>query len=791
MSSNNGHTRNHSSGSSQETGSSRIVSRVLKSWYWVVAGAVLGVLIALFSHHYIKPKYEISTTLLINPNSTDTEMSDIFEGSSRRENPQTNVVNQIGIIKAFSLNLKTIENLGWKYTWREKDNLWRDTDMYMREPFQVEMPDSFVQVKEVPLKITLLSATTAEISCDKETRLNGQDVLIKFSNRVTIGEKFENEYFSFTLKPIEGRNPVLNKEYTLTFNNLSLLALNYRNNMNVILDGEESRLLYVMFRTDKPARAVHYLNELSDVYIQFGLDEKNRIANKTFNFIDNQISSITESLQSAGQDYTQYRSQSRIVDLSQQASSVADKLEEIEKNERMTRLRLDYYSNLRTYLNNAELGNMVAPSVVGITDQSLQNLVEKLSDLNARREVLSYTVQETNPQLVTLEREIAYTRDVLEENIGNLLSNTRSELNNIVAQKQQINQQLSSLPEKEQELVNIKRDFDLNNELYTYLLQRKAEVGIAKASNNPDAQILDPARIETAIRIGPAQFQWIIIGLVIGLGIPVAFMFVMDKLDERIASVPEAESMLAVKVAGQLVHSKFKEELPVVVYPQAAITESFRGLRTNIQYMLKSADHKVIGVNSMYVREGKTFVSSNLSSILAINNKRVLLIDADMRKPRMHKVMQMKNDKGLSTFLNNKHTIDEIISTTRVKGLDFISAGPIPMYPAELINNGPLEQLINWGRENYDYVVIDNAPTDLVSDSLLISRYTDLNVYVLRLKYSKKGEITSINKMKLNGTMKNLAVALNDVTPDASGKSFKGYGYYREVKAKKSSSTAS
>lgn len=750
-----------------------------------MAGGVIGVLLALFAYHYIKPKYEIASTLLINPQSTDNEMSDIFDAKSRRDKPQTSVINQIGIIKAFSLNLKTIENLGWMYTWREKDHFFRYNDMYMREPLSVKMTDGFSQVKEVPVKIRFINNVSAEIRCDEETRINGQDVRINFSEMIAIGEKFENEYFSFTLERIEGRNPEVDKEYSLTFNNLSLLALNYRNNMNVQLDGEESRLLNVMFRTDKPARAVHYLNELSDVYIQFGLDEKNRIANKTFNFIDNQIATITDQLESSGRDYTEYRSQSGIVNLSQQATNVADKLEEIEKNERMTRLRLDYYDNLRNYLNNADLDNMVAPSVVGITDQSLQNLVEKLSQLNSRREVLSYTVQENNPQLLTLEKEIAYTKNVLEENINNLLSNTQSELRNLLSQKAQITSQLSDLPEKEQQLVNIQRNYELNNELYTYLLQRRAEVGIAKASNNPDAQILDPARMETAIRIGPAMFQWIIIGLFIGIGLPAAVLFVADRLDQRIASVPEAESMLGVKLAGQLVHSKFKEELPVAVYPQAAITESFRGLRTNIQYMLKTSDKKVVGVNSMYVREGKTFVSSNLASILAINNKRVLLIDADMRKPRMHKVMQKKNDKGLSTFLNNKHVMEEVVVSTRVKGLDFIPAGPIPMYPAELINNGPLDRLLDWAKNHYDFVVIDNAPTDLVSDALLISRYTDLNLYVLRVKYSKKAEIHSINKMKREGLMSNLAVAINDVTPDASGKSFKGYGYYREVKAKK------
>lgn len=781
MLNNNGHSLNNRPSDSTNN---RFLGRLTKNWHWITVGGVLGVLLAFFIYHYTKPSYEISTTLLINPEGSTAEMSDIFEANTRRDKPQTNVVNQIGIVKAFSLNLQTVENLGWHYTWTEQDELFRKNDLYMQEPFKVELTEGFPQTREVPIEIKMINSATLEVSCDYTISKDGLEEEINFQKRIVVGDTFENEYFSFKISLIEGRKPELNKVYTLKLNNLSMLALNYLNNMNVTLDGDESRLLYVSFRTDKPARAVHYLNELSDVYIQFGLDEKNRIANKTFNFIDNQISSITESLQSAGEDYSQYRSQSRIIDLSQQATNVSDKLEEIEKNERMTRLRLDYYSNIQNYLRRAEIGNLVAPSVVGITDNSLQNLVEKLSDLNARREVLSYTVQENNPQLITLEKEISYTKNVLEENVNNLLNNTRSELNNLLGQKSQINQQLSSLPAKEQELVTIKRDFDLNNELYTFLLQRRAEVGIAKASNNPDAQILDPARMETAIPMGPVLFQWIVIGLILGLFAPVGILFVADKLDQRIASVPEAESLLSVRIGGQLVHSKFKEELPIVIYPQAAITESFRGLRTNIQYMLRDGDQKVIGVNSMYVREGKTFVSSNLASILAINNKRVLLIDADMRKPRMHKVFKLKNDRGLSTFLNNKHSIEEVLVPSRIGGLDFIPAGPIPMYPAELINNGPLQKLMDWGRANYDYIIIDNAPTDLVSDSMLISRYTDLNLFVLRLKYSKKGEITSLNKMKEEGLMKNLVVALNDVTPDASGKSFKGYGYYREVKAK-------
>src|SRR5690606_18039252 len=242
-------------------------------------------------------------------------------------------------------------------------------------------------------------------------------------------------------------------------------------------------------------RDINYLNELTKVYIDFGLEEKNRVADNTLRFISNQLIGITDSLQSASQDFTNFRSRNRIVDLGQEANIVVSNLGEIQSEEARINMRLEYYNNLKRYLNDAsQMKELVAPSGVGITDPALNTSVPRLSDLSRQKEVLSDTVQEKNPNVVSLVNEIQYTQKILQENIDSLLNNTHVELANLNERKQRVNSQLSRLPKTEQDLVNIKRTFDLNNDLYTFLLRKRAEVGIARASNSPDARILDTAR---------------------------------------------------------------------------------------------------------------------------------------------------------------------------------------------------------------------------------------------------------------------------------------------------------
>lgn len=752
--------------------------KILNRWYWFALSTLLGLVIGILFIKYSPDRYEVACTVLVHEEDKASLASTLFEDQSFTGFGNRNVSNQIGVLRSFSLNLRAMQNLNWDISIYEKQLLGK-VDRYLNEPFKVQKNGGYTQIEMIPIYITPVSNGVFSINVDSKVPIGGVVRNVKLSGEARFGEPFENEFFNFTILRNEGSSLEIGQEYILIFNNLSQLTREYQERLEVSLVDDESNLISVKLEGGQPLRDINYLNELTKVYIDFGLEEKNRVADNTLRFISNQLIGITDSLQSASQDFTNFRSRNRIVDLGQEANIVVSNLEEIQSEEARINMRLEYYNNLKRYLNDAsQMKELVAPSVVGITDPALNTLVLRLSDLSSQKEVLSYTVQEKNPNLVSLVNEIQYTQKILQENIDNLLNNTHVELANLNERKQRVNSQLSRLPKTEQDLVNIKRTFDLNNDLYTFLLRKRAEVGIARASNSPDARILDTARFDSAKEVGRSKIQIIIMSLLLGLGFPFIVIIVADYFDSKIGSINEVERLSSMSIAGNIVSNKFKSELPVVQHQNSSVTESFRTLRTNLYYLTNKSDKKVFAVHSARVGEGKSFVSANLACILALNNKRVLLVEADMKKPRLHAIFRLNRDIGLSTFLSGKATFDEIIVPTKIKGLSFVSAGSASLYSSELLSDGLFEKFISSARAQFDYVVLDSVPSDILSDGVIIGQYSDVNLFVLRIGYSKREQLKSINKLADDGVISNLALILNDVSISLTRKQLKEYGYH-------------
>ncbi len=611
------------------------IAKIRKQWYVLLICALLGVIGAFIYNENAPSKYEVSSTLLLKEDE-NVSLTSVFNEQKIPVKAANRAQDQIGILKSHAINLKTIQNLNWQYSWFEND-LFNKKDLYLYEPFIVEKPDLTKQLLGVPIVIKPTTDATYTASADHEATISGIKRPIVFKKEVKYGERFTNPYFDFVIKKKSAAGAPTTEEYTLVFNDPGLMAKEYRNRLDVSLEEDNSDLIYLKLKGGQPSRDITYLNELSNVFIAFGLEEKNKVADNTLRFINGQVLNITDSLQVASQDFTNFRSKNKIVNLGHEASLVVENFEAIESEEAASRMKLEYYTNLKGYLNAAKpIKDLVAPSVVGITDPSLNSLVLKLSELYSQRELLSYSVQEKNPELVSLDNTIQYTRKILSENINNLLANTKLELAALSERKQKVNGLLSRLPKTEQDLINIKRSFDLNNDLYTFLLRKRAEVGIARASNNPDATVLDEARFDAALFLGPNKALNLLIGLILGLGIPMLIIVGADYFDSRLKNALVVENNSALAVAGHIYTNKFKTQLPVIQHAHSPITESFRTLRTNLYYLLQDGDKKVIAVHSPRVGEGKSFVAANLAAAFAINNKKVLLVVSHLRQPKLY-----------------------------------------------------------------------------------------------------------------------------------------------------------
>jgi tyrosine-protein kinase Etk/Wzc len=577
---------------------------------------------------------------------------------------------------------------------------------------------------------------------DDTYTIGGNKYDIKFDSRGTYGEPFKNKDFSFIINKKYDLPEDHDEEYFFVFNDFVGLANAYRANIEISLSDAKSNLISVRLKSANALRAVDYLNTLSRVYIQFGLNEKNQASENTVQFIDSQLSGIVESLQQAGRDFTDFRTQNRIMDLSQEASLIMDRMTEVERSQSLASIRLDYYKNLLQYLGDAtQMERMVAPSVVGITDPSLNAMVLSLGELYTKRNALALSVQDKNPTLIALDNEITYTQQSLQENLKSLVSNAEVEIRNLEQNKNKINAQLSKLPKTEQNMVNIKRSFDLNNELYTFLLQKRAEAAIAKASTTPDVKALDIARIENAIPVGSNQMIKLILGLLGGLAVPAVFLIISDYFDNKINKKEDIAKGTSLPLIGVIAHNRLKTEFPVLKNPHAGVTETFRSLRTNLQYLLENDKSNLIAVQSMISGEGKSFVALNLAIAFAINNKKVLVVDGDLRKPQLHYPFNSKNDIGLSTFLMNKGTFEEVIQGSKIDHLTYVTTGPILRNTAELLDSEKLTQFIELARAKFDFIVFNNSPISIVTDGVIVGTHADCNLVILRQGFSLKSSL--------------------------------------------------
>ncbi|MCY1635019.1 GumC family protein [Marinifilum sp. D737] len=740
--------------------------RLLSKWHWFVLCGFLGIALGYTISKYSKEVYDVQSVVLVEEESKGMGVENLFEGMDLGS--KTNIQNHVGILKSYTINLQTLKNLEWNTTWYKEGTV-LDSDLYKDAPFEVVIPTGIINPTGLEIYIVPESENSYNISANGKVYSKGGIKEIEFSGNGQFGKLFENEYFSFTINK-KKQNP--SGKYYFVFNEIEGLALSYVRRLNVSLVDKKSDLIQLKIQGNKPARQVDYLNELTKVYMQFGLQQKNKTSLNTVRFIDDQLSGIVDSLKTAGKNFTDFRTKNKTIDLSKEAEMVSEKISELDAQETAIKLKVEYYKNLLSYMNDAEsMDKIVAPSFMGIADAALNAQIVKLGELYSRKTTLSQIAKEKNPSLILLNEEIKNTLSVLEENVKNLLHNTETEFKALQRKMDEVSMQLASLPETQQQMVNIKRSFDLNNELYTFLLKKRAEAAITTASNISDARVLDPARVRTAKKVGPKTALNLMVGLIFGLALPFLIIVIGDYFNDSIKSKEDIEKESKLPIMGEIAHNSYQSELAIVKHPRSGIAESFRGLRTNLQYMFKQQkDCKVLALHSMIPGEGKTFNSVNLATIIAMDSKKVLLVGCDLRKPRLHKVFNVDNKSGLSTYLIGHHTLKEIVHKTEINNLSFVNSGPIPPNPAELLGNEEFGKFIEEARKEFDYIVLDNAPVTLVTDGILTGKHADANLFVLRQGYSNKNQIKYINQVAEKESISQIGIVLNDAV-------YNGYGY--------------
>ena len=583
----------------------------------------------------------------------------------------------------------------------------------------------------------------------------------------------KNKYFELTVN--KKSNIIEPINFVLKTNNRKIYE-SIRGRLKITQINPSAPLIQIAFEDNIRSRANAYVNAVAESFILQSVAEKSKRNDRIIEFIEQQLSEIKKKLDDSEEKLERYRITHQAINPSLQASTYIQELSKIEIELSQNELKKILIQNLLKFISNNEDLDAIAPFLIELNDSPTLELIAKLQEAQIREEGLKAQYSAKHPGFLAVRKQIKYIKKKIILNVKNLKSSMFHRNTNLKKLKETYEDNLKSIPTKERTLVNLKRDYEVSSGTYNYLLKKKSENEMIKVTILSDYRIIDRA-YNDGHPIGLKPMLTLIIALILGFIVGILQALIRTFLDDTIKNKEDIENHTDLPIYGLIPKLKQKViKLDVYKDPKSPFAESYRSLRTNLQFTRKDQQANVVLVTSTIMGEGKTTTAANLGAILQMANYKTIVINLDMRKPTLHHYFDIDNSVGMSTYLSGKNIIQDIIHTTKHKYLDVITSGPIPPNPSELILTKKLDTLLEHLKENYDYIILDSAPLGLVTDTMHLTQYSDINLVVVRESYSKKSFISDIDKLVKEHELKHIGIILNSVDI-ASGLYGYGYGY--------------
>ena len=554
------------------------------------------------------------------------------------------------------------------------------------------------------------------------------------------------------------------RHITATINKPMRVAKGYCNSLSIAPTSKTTSVAVISLKNSSLQRGQDFINQLLEMYNRNTNNDKNEIAQKTAEFIDERISIISKELGSTEADLETFKRDAGITDLTSEAQIALAGNAEYEKKSVENRTQISLVNDLRKYLRGNEYE--VLPSNVGLQDAALIGAIERYNEMLVERKRLLRTSTENNPAIVNLDTSIRAMKANVQATLEGTLQGLMITKSSLDREASRYSRRISNAPGQERAYVSIARQQEIKAGLYLMLLQKREENAIALAATANNAKIIDEA-IADDIPVSPKRSMIYLIALVLGIGIPVGIIYLIELTKFKIEGRADVEKLTSVPVVGDIPLTEEKNEkngsIAVFENKNNLMSETFRNVRTNLQFMLDN-DQKVILVTSTVSGEGKSFVSANLAISLSLLGKKVVIVGLDIRKPGLNKVFHLSNkEKGITQYLSNPETdLMELVQPSDVnKNLFVLPGGAVPPNPTELLARNGLDKAIETLKKNFDYVILDTAPIGMVTDTLLIGRVSDLSVYVCRADYTHKAEYTLINELAIEKKLSKLCTVIN------------------------------
>jgi capsular exopolysaccharide synthesis family protein len=739
-------------------------------------------------NHFLIPVYKISSSVLIKEDTKQSGGSDAnnyLNSSLFRMNQ--NFQNELWVLKSSPVIEQTVKNLDLSVNYFRKKGF-QYLDAYKNAPFHIVFKRNHVQPINVRFHISFMNKEYFQLRAESGKtsfyNFENNEIIYKkdswsFLKNGKVGELIETSDLAFSVE-LDSTIKVLDKEefrYGFEFNDIPSLVTGFKNEFQFNSTDKLSTVVEISLKNESLIKGIDLVNELMRVSSMQNLDRKNHLATITIDYIERQLNEISDSLNQTENNLQRFRSSNQLLNINEQANSISSQYIDLQNQLAALAARKKYYDYVSGYLSkNDNFSNMIVPSSIGIPDPLLNSLMSELIAAQAQRSNLINSNQEKNPLVQKLGIQIDNIKKTISENISAAGRTTGISIDEMNKRIKKTENEISRLPETQRQLGNIERKYRLNDAIYNYMLEKRAEAKITKASNLADEIIIEPATMVGFGPISPDKKLNYLIALFLGLAVPFGYLMIMSALNNKIETQDDIERLTDVPVLGKILHNKYKTSNVMFEFPKSNIAESYRALRTNLDFYVRGGQKKVIMVTSSMEGEGKSFIALNIAMSYAQLGRKTILLDFDMRKRKIIFDGSTEATEGLSSYLINHANLNDIIIKSPHENLDYIPAGVLPPNPTELMDLENTEKLILQLKNDYDYIVMDTTPLAQVTDAYLLINHAEVKVMVARYNYTIKKVFSLVMKDLKLKNIDHVCIVLNDnrINRDQYGY---GYGY--------------
>ena len=752
-----------------------VIRKLRRQKVWIIAITILTTLIAGVYAYYQPSLYQASTTIEIGEaQKGGMRTDDLLQAALSGGSASGGIETEIAVMQSRFLVEQAVKKVHLSTRIEGINALHKSVELWHDAPFEVHLERG----KEIRFDLEVHKDETFTLEAEGNNPLTGQT--IHYSGNHRFGQPIKHKAFELTL--VRTQQPLRYAHFRFVVHNPAYHAEAIRNtHLTVNQIGKKANVVKLTYRDPVPARARDCVNALADAYMAQNIRRKTIEAEQTLKFVNKQLAIIEQGLKRSASRLETFKKKNKTVDVTLSATELSKSLLDYESQLGILGMQVDILKTLSRKIARGKHLETLTLAGADIESPNLSRLIGELQQATLTQKELSKTYTSAHPKVQANTARIRQLKTVIRSSLNNILHGLKEKEALLKKNMVKYQEKLARLPKIQRDYLSLERTFLFNEKFYSYLMEKRTETEIRRAATVSQNRIIDRALLPKQ-PIKPKRKLIVVVGLILGLILGVVFALVREFLDNTIKTQDEIERETQAPIIGTIPHysiGKEKRTLMVRERPKSAVSEAFRHLRTNLQFMLPEGQAHIIAVTSTIAQEGKTSIASNLAAILNLLDKKVIILNFDLRKPMLHTLFGVPNNKGLSAYLSGHADEQEIVVATPYSNLDIIPSGPTPPNPSELIASPRSRVLLDHLRQHYDVIILDTPPIGLVTDARTLLTYADAVVYTLRADYSKKEFLKSIQHLYEQKDIHSLGLVLNDLKIEKHGYGY-GYGYYED-----------